>query len=1224
MLRVIFCLLTLLHWATIGFAQCDNKQLLLPEKNEAFQPGFGAALDTHGAYMVVGSPDHDSLGYAAGLAHVYKTNDAGQWVKIATLAPSDPQGYLNFGSMVALNETTIMITGNRYDVDGAHNEKVYVFEREPLTEWSTGTESYRIDLAEKGAAIISMELSTTYMTVMLTAPENLAKLLIFKKANGLFTQQQILQPPFDANSLYGDFGSRMALSDDLLVVAAPQFKNDINPNYYGAVFIYQRDGENWSDDPVAELLPSDESDFVLFGFGKHVSLAQNTIFVESDVTKVYPNQEQSIYIYEMPPTGWSGSLTERVAINNGPSGNWGSRIATDGTYAFLPNFNWTEIRIYKKMGSSWNDHTKVGTISLPQLKFWYNHHRMSLTGKHIVFYRPSSIINPPGESHLLDFVPTMNWENGYILNQKIEEHSFNASGDYFGHEISVFGNWMAVGAQGDDQNGEFSGAVYVYKRKDGKWVLVQKIHAPDASPHEQFGHAIAMGEKFLFVSANKKDRYDTNGNVSDFDIGSVYIFELVGDQWIYRNQMFAPQIERNNSFGQDIALSNDYVAISEFAENGTGYRGYVYVYKRDANNAWNRIATLRPSDIPDTDSFGRSIAMNDSVIVVGTGNWENHILYDMHAYVFTKKEEWRSGFEDAILVQNTDTKLWWDLFGYSVAISGDVIVVGAPGWGPDAQWNTEQFFRGAAFVFTKPLDGWKGTIRETAKLLPSDPRHYGSFGASVAIENDDIFIGSPHTFFHWNVVDNVSNDDDKLKPGIIYHYIKQDTWKSTLQEDDRIISTTPNPLDMFGASIVIANSVMYAGAPRHDTSSGMHSGSVETMALALKILEVSTPCSEDGPVKLRANIPGGLWSINDSSPQASGEFSLPAGIYTAQYTLNGCSTTQQFSVMSFGLQPGNSSPEKIEKCDYSTVSLYFQSNATPQQYFWYYKSDQSNAFVEIEENKQRIEAQNAGYYRLEIRHPRCSTYIRDFEISYLPPIAPYITPPGVICSDQPVVINATPAGGTWSDPVTPDGSIDPKNLANGAYPIRYLITTESGCEYFAETTLQVDHIVKPQIAQVGESYCFNETVKLSVTNAPAAASITWYNAADPSRPAGSEELDVKAAGSYFATLQMHSCLASSDPVEIKAQEDSLFVPNVFTPNGDNQNDVFEIKGEGLNDFRLIIVNRYGKEIYTSNQVDFAWNGEGATPGVYFWHVEYLSCQNQRKKFRGFVHLMGSE
>ena len=53
---------------------------------------------------------------------------------------------------------------------------------------------------------------------------------------------------------------------------------------------------------------------------------------------------------------------------------------------------------------------------------------------------------------------------------------------------------------------------------------------------------------------------------------------------------------------------------------------------------------------------------------------------------------------------------------------------------------------------------------------------------------------------------------------------------------------------------------------------------------------------------------------------------------------------------------------------------------------------------------------------------------------------------------------------------------------------------------------------------------------------------------------------------------------------------NVYVPNVFSPNGDGTNDIFYVKGNGIKTFSLLIFNRWGQNIFQSNVIDKGWDG----------------------------------
>jgi gliding motility-associated-like protein len=82
------------------------------------------------------------------------------------------------------------------------------------------------------------------------------------------------------------------------------------------------------------------------------------------------------------------------------------------------------------------------------------------------------------------------------------------------------------------------------------------------------------------------------------------------------------------------------------------------------------------------------------------------------------------------------------------------------------------------------------------------------------------------------------------------------------------------------------------------------------------------------------------------------------------------------------------------------------------------------------------------------------------------------------------------------------------------------------------------------------------------------------------------------------------------------QAPHLFIPNVFTPNADGKNDQFVILYNGREPYHLVIVNRWGKEMFSSNDRSNYWNGTDGENGVYFYRL-----QTGKTLYKGWVHLL---
>jgi gliding motility-associated-like protein len=65
----------------------------------------------------------------------------------------------------------------------------------------------------------------------------------------------------------------------------------------------------------------------------------------------------------------------------------------------------------------------------------------------------------------------------------------------------------------------------------------------------------------------------------------------------------------------------------------------------------------------------------------------------------------------------------------------------------------------------------------------------------------------------------------------------------------------------------------------------------------------------------------------------------------------------------------------------------------------------------------------------------------------------------------------------------------------------------------------------------------------------------------------------------------------------------IFIPNIFTPNGDGSNDVFFIRNLPEANANLVITNRWGGEIYSTKSYQNNWDGGDAADGVYYYRLE---------------------
>lgn len=231
--------------------------------------------------------------------------------------------------------------------------------------------------------------------------------------------------------------------------------------------------------------------------------------------------------------------------------------------------------------------------------------------------------------------------------------------------------------------------------------------------------------------------------------------------------------------------------------------------------------------IPGSNAeFGNSIAIDDNTMVVGawyepgitTEVKDDQNLYTVvtrvgAAYVFIRDgHTWKQ--QAYLKVSNTDTLSFrGNLFGTSVAIDGDTIVVGAFHESSNAtgvngyQNNTKAYQAGAAYVFIRNGTNWT----QQAYLKASNTQREDLFGTSVAISGDTIIIGAPKEDSKSTGINGDQHDNSIPNSGAAYVYIRED---NTWSQQAYLKASNTGLNDEFGRSVAISDNTVVVGAWR--------------------------------------------------------------------------------------------------------------------------------------------------------------------------------------------------------------------------------------------------------------------------------------------------------------------------------------------------------------------------------------------------------------------------
>jgi hypothetical protein len=187
--------------------------------------------------------------------------------------------------------------------------------------------------------------------------------------------------------------------------------------------------------------------------------------------------------------------------------------------------------------------------------------------------------------------------------------STGAAGDGFGCSVSISGDRAIVGAMYDDDKGANSGSVFIYELVNGTWGNEKRLTASDGQADDGFGHSVSISGDRVIVGAQGED---TNGTNS----GSAYIYELVGTTWTEKKIM-ASTGQAGGQFGTGVSIDGDRAIVGAPYYNGKGERsGSAYIFER-VGGVWTESVRLVASDGEYYDNFGSEVSISGDRAIIG-------------------------------------------------------------------------------------------------------------------------------------------------------------------------------------------------------------------------------------------------------------------------------------------------------------------------------------------------------------------------------------------------------------------------------------------------------------------------------------------------------------------------------------------------------------------------------------------------------------------------------
>jgi hypothetical protein len=362
----------------------------------------------------------------------------------------------------------------------------------------------------------------------------------------------------------------------------------------------------------------------------------------------------------------------------------------------------------------------------------------------------------------------------------------NVDQTYFGYSVAIWEGLAIIGAPRTDfQHCNDCGAAYLYKRfENGTWAISATLVANDYIDYHYLGYATAIWETFALVGAPGDGQHGQN-------TGAVYVFSYSNGVWhgtqklsiTNDNQEHGHHGEEFDHFGSAVAVYDKYAVIGAYGDDKNTGSAYVYGLQ---SYFYVALFKLSASDGGEGQYFGYSVAIYNGVVVVGAYNGHGHWYGAGCAYVFELAST--GGFQQTASLWAHDG-MSGDYFGFSVSIFQNIVLVGAHGeegkghekqdepphlrrklpgggggggggapgeggqhhegenCGPNSPPDCKQYqgmysYRGtgagAAYVFRRSEGVWG----QVMKIIPAYSEAYDHFGVSVSTYNEEFIIGA--------------------------------------------------------------------------------------------------------------------------------------------------------------------------------------------------------------------------------------------------------------------------------------------------------------------------------------------------------------------------------------------------------------------------------------------------------------------------------------------------
>jgi hypothetical protein len=554
-------------------------------------------------------------------------------------------------------------------------------------------------------------------------------------AGSAFQQAELADPGGVADDY---FGWSVAISGSTAVIGAPGYNSTT-----GAAYVFVRSGTTWSQQAGLTDPGGAQGD----EFGASVAVSGSTAVVGAPGS----NSTTGVaYVFVRSGTTWS-QQAGLTAAGGAEGDDFGWSVATTGSRAVVgawgSNSDAGAAYLFVRSGTAWSQ--EAGLTDPGGVADDYFGYSVAISGSTAVIGAWGSNSDTGGAYVFVSSGST--WSEQAELTA-----ADGAAGDDFGDSVAIAGSTAVVGAPFHNSD---AGAAYVFTQSGSTWSQQAELTAADGAPGDDFGASVAIAGSSAVVGA-----YGSNSSA-----GAAYVFVRSGGSWSPQAGLSAADGAAGGDFGHSVAISGSTAMVGAYGSNSSAGAAYVFTLP-------SQQAELTASAF--ADEFGYSVAISGSTAVVGArvkspGGYESAA-----AYIFVSSG---STWSEQARLTNPGCG---GLFGWSVAISGATVVVGAPG--------------GAACVFVRSGSSWS----EQATLDDPGGAASDGFGDSVAISGFRVVVGAPGS---------------NSSTGAAYVFVRSgSTWSQQVE----LTAADGAAGDQFGSSVAVNGLTAVVGAPDKNSNTG--------------------------------------------------------------------------------------------------------------------------------------------------------------------------------------------------------------------------------------------------------------------------------------------------------------------------------------------------------------------------------------------------------------------